>query len=49
MHPGIKNPAPSVPGALEAAQELGVSPPHARIHESTLYLQRFAVLLGREG
>ena len=45
----IKNPALSVPDAFEAAQELGVSATNAAVSESSLYLQRFAVLFGGEG
>lgn len=38
MHARIKNPALSVPGALEALQKLGVSATTAGIPETTLYM-----------
>jgi hypothetical protein len=49
MQARIKNPALTVPGAFEAAQKLGASATTAGIPETTLYLQRFAGLFGREG
>jgi hypothetical protein len=44
----IKNPALTVPGALEA-QKLGASASPAGILETTLYAQRFAARFAREG
>jgi hypothetical protein len=38
MHARIKNPAMSVPGALEALQQLGASATNAGIPDTTLYL-----------
>jgi len=49
MQARVKNPALTVPGALEAAQKLGASATTAGITETTLYLQRFAGLFGGEG
>jgi hypothetical protein len=49
MQARVKNPARTVPSAREAAQKLGASATTAGIRETTLYLQRFAGLFGREG
>ena len=48
MQARLKNPALTVPSALEAAQKLGASATTAGIPETTLYLQCFAGLFGRE-
>jgi hypothetical protein len=48
MQARVKNPALTVPGALEAAQKLRASAATAGIAETMFYLQRFAGLFGRE-